>query len=72
MAGREDGLLKVAEVAIGAVRAVAKALPPGLKRRIDDGIFHYIFHKTRVENDHYGWRPDTPGGGTPPPGVDSR
>ena len=58
---------RLAEAAIGAVRLVARVIPAGVKRRVDDGVFHYIFQKTRVENDAYGWRPDTPGGGSPPP-----
>jgi len=60
--------LRVAELAVGAARAVARLVPAGVKKRVEDGIFHYIFQKTRVENDNYGWRPDTPGGGEPPPG----
>jgi hypothetical protein len=66
----EKPALVVAQVAIRGARIAVRMMPAGLKRRIDDGIFHYIFQKTRVENDAYGWRPDTPGGGEPPPGVD--
>lgn len=59
--------LVVAEVAVGAARLVARLVPARVKKRVEDGIFHYIFQKTRVENDAYGWRPDTPPGGEPPP-----
>ncbi len=61
--------LRIAEVAVGAARAVARIVPARVKKRVEDGIFHYIFQKTRVENDAYGWRPTTPGGGEPPPGA---
>ncbi len=57
--------LLVAEAAIGAARAVARVVPARLRKRIEDGVFHYIFQKTRVENDAYGWRPP-PAGGAPP------
>ncbi|MDP2304462.1 MAG: hypothetical protein Q8P18_00375 [Pseudomonadota bacterium] len=60
-----QGPLLLAEAAVSAVRAVSRVLPAGLKKRIEDGVFHYIFQKTRVENDAYGWRPP-PGGGEPP------
>jgi hypothetical protein len=64
----ERGPLLVAETAIAAARAVSRVLPARVKKRIEDGIFHFIFQKTRVENDAYGWRPP-PGGGEAPPGV---
>lgn len=62
---RERVLLLIAEASVGAARAAIRVIPAPVKKRIDDGIFHYIFQKTRVENDAYGWRPTTPGG----PGV---
>jgi len=64
----ERGPLLVAETAIAAMRAVSRVLPGRVKKRIEDGVFYFIFQKTRVENDAYGWRPP-PGGGEPPPGV---
>lgn len=68
----EKPALLLAEAAIRGARLVIRVIPQGVKRRIDDGIFHYIFQKTRVENDAYGWRPTTPGGGEPPPGATDR
>jgi hypothetical protein len=61
--------LRIAELAVGAGRVVVRWVPRRVRKRVEDGIFHYIFQKTRVENDAYGWRPDTPGGGAPPPGY---
>lgn len=66
----DRGPLLVAEAAVGAARAVARVLPARWKKRIEDGIFHFIFQKTRVENDAYGWRPP-PAGGEPPADVNA-
>jgi hypothetical protein len=60
--------LKLAEAAVGAARLVGRGLPKGVKKQIEDRIFYFIFQKTRVENDAYGWRPPPPGG-TPPGGT---
>ena len=61
----ERGPLILAEATVRVVRAVARVVPARLKKRVEDGVFHYIFQKTRVENDAYGWRPP-PAGGEPP------
>ncbi len=60
---KQRALLWLAELSIGAARAAIRVVPAPVRKRIDDGIFHYIFQKTRVENDAYGWRPPQPGGG---------
>ena len=67
---RERALLLLAEATVSAARAAIRVIPAPVKKRIDDGIFHYIFQKTRVENDAYGWRPTTPPGGGSAPGDD--
>jgi hypothetical protein len=64
---RERALLLLAEATVSAARAAIRVIPAPVKKRIDDGIFHYIFQKTRVENDAYGWRPTTPPGGSGAP-----
>jgi hypothetical protein len=63
----ERAPLLIAEATVRVVRAVARVVPARLKKRVEDGVFHYIFQKTRVENDAYGWRPP-PAGGAPPAG----
>ncbi len=63
----ERAPLLIAEATVRVVRAVARVVPARLKKRVEDGVFHYIFQKTRVENDAYGWRPP-PAGGEPPSG----
>lgn len=65
---RQRALLLLAELSVGAGRAAIRVIPGPVKRWIDDGIFHYIYQKTRVENDAYGWRP--PDAGVVPPGTD--
>ena len=65
----ERGPLLLAEAAVTAVRTVARVMPARLKKRIEDGVFHFIFQKTRVENDAYGWRPPPAGGERPPEAV---
>ncbi len=57
--------LALAELVVAAARAAARRMPRGVKQRIEAGIFHAIFQKTRVENDAYGWRPPPPGGAAP-------
>jgi hypothetical protein len=57
---------RVSEVVVAGARAAARALPSRVVKGVEDRIFWYIFQKTRVENDAYGWRPPPPGGEAPP------
>ena len=62
---------RVAEAVVGTARQVAKRLPAGLKRAIEDRVFGAIFQVTRVTNDAYGWKAPPPGGtGEEEEGVD--
>jgi hypothetical protein len=53
----------------GAGRRLMAVLPMGAVRALENRLFYSVFQVTRVTNDAYGWRPDTPGGGTPPPSA---
>jgi hypothetical protein len=44
-------VLSRARAAIG--RALLRAVPQGVKKRLDDRLFYAIFHLTRGTNDHY-------------------
>ncbi len=52
----------VSRVIVGAGRAGARLLPQRVRRVLDDRVFSVVFQLTRVTNDHYGWRPETPAG----------
>lgn len=53
---------------VRVARAAGRALPPGVRRRIDDRVFYAVFNLTRVTNDAYGWRPpEDPPPDAPPP-----
>lgn len=43
-------------------RLTVRLLPRRLRQSLDDRAFGAVFQLTRVTNDHYGWRPDQPGG----------
>lgn len=53
----------------GAGRRLLAVLPTRAVRALEDRLFYSVFQVTRVTNDAYGWRPETPGGGTPPPSA---
>lgn len=59
--------LLLGRVVVGGGRLVLGALPARARKAIDDRFFGAVFNVTRVTNDAYGWRPDTPPGGAPPP-----
>lgn len=61
--------LVAGELVLGVVRRVFHALPASAQRRVESRFFGSVFQATRVTNDAYGWRPDVPGGGEPPPGY---
>lgn len=61
--------LLAGDLVIGCARRVYHAMPPRLQREVETRFFGAVFQVTRVTNDAYGWRPDTPPGGEPPPGV---
>ncbi len=60
MAGPVNGglALRVAEVSVVVARRLARAVPAGVRKNLEDRLFYVIFQRTRVENDAYGWRPD--------------
>jgi hypothetical protein len=62
---RRDPYLALARVTVGAARVLVRLMPAVLRRRLDDRLFGAIFQVTRVTNDAYGWRPDTPPGPGP-------
>jgi hypothetical protein len=55
-------LEKGSEVALAFGAALVGRLPQRIRRALDDRLFSAIFQVTRVTNDHYGWRPEEPGG----------
>lgn len=59
----------VGGLVVGGGRAVFRVLPARIQKGLEDRFFGAVFQVTRVTNDAYGWRPDTPGGGEPPPRV---
>ena len=65
------GLLS-GRVIFGAGRRLLAVLPTRAVRALENRLFYSVFQVTRVTNDAYGWRPDTPGGGTPPPSAGAR
>jgi hypothetical protein len=50
--------LRVAELSVGVARRLARSVPAGVRKNLEDRLFYVIFQRTRVENDAYGWRPD--------------
>ena len=60
--------LLTGDVVIGVGRRVYHAMPARVQRGLESRFFGAVFQVTRVTNDAYGWRPDTPAGGEPPPG----
>jgi hypothetical protein len=67
--GRHRLGLALGRVVFGLGRRVLAALPGGAVRALEDRLFYSVFQVTRVTNDAYGWKPEAPGGGAPPPGV---
>lgn len=61
--------LLAGDVILGAGQVVYRALPKRVQKSLETRFFGAVFQVTRVTNDAYGWRPDTPPGGEPPPGV---
>lgn len=64
--------LLTGDVVIGVTRRVYHAMPAAVQRELETRFFGAVFQVTRVTNDAYGWRPDTPAGGEPPDGVKTR
>ena len=62
------GLL-AGELILGISRRVYRVLPAAARTGLESRFFGTVFQTTRVTNDAYGWRPDAPGGGEPPPGY---
>ena len=60
-----SGSERLARVGMATLEAVARRLPRGLKKNMEDRLFYAIFQVTRVTNDAYGWRPPPPGGSPP-------
>lgn len=63
-----QGGLKVGAVLLKVGKAAYAALPASTQQALDQRFFRYLFLKTRVMNDDYGYKPP-PGGGEPPPGY---
>lgn len=47
----------LASAVLATGRLVVRAVPVGVRKKLEDRVFGAVFHLTRVTNDAYGWRP---------------
>lgn len=57
---------------MGAARVAWRAVPRGLRRRVEDRFFYAVGHATRVTNDGYPQPGEAIPPAGPPPAVDAR
>ncbi len=55
--------LPAIDLALRLARGLVKALPPRVRKSLDDRFFGAVFQVTRVTNDAYGRKPPPPGNG---------